>query len=119
MATFPYQPIDRSRNEIRLVHVLPSPDSAPRVECSLVHVSLDEQPVYQALSYTWDSNVFSETILLDGAPLEAICINQDDVVERNYEVLRMSISTSERIRYASGSEMQLMTAILLSIISKS
>jgi hypothetical protein len=68
MATFPYQPIDHSRNEIRLVHVLPSPDSAPRVEYSLVHVSLDEKPVYQALSYTWDSNVFSETILLDGSP---------------------------------------------------
>lgn len=70
MAKFSYQPLDRSKNEIRLVHVLPSLESAPRVECSLVHVSLDAQPVYQALSYTWDSNVLSETILLDGSPFK-------------------------------------------------
>jgi hypothetical protein len=111
--SFFYNPLDRSRNEIRLVHIHAALDYEAKISCSLSHVSLDDQPIYYALSYSWGSTQKTRSILLDeqefavtenlyealrevrswsrsiGVWIDQISLNQEDVVERNQEVLRM------------------------------
>ncbi len=81
--------------------------------CKLVQVSLDEHPIYEALSYTWGNNKQTERINLNGKYLnipqnafkaitgisskflprviwiDSICINQSDQTERSKQVLLM------------------------------
>jgi hypothetical protein len=87
------------------------------IRCTLHHVSLDENPTYEALSYTWadekgdftanknisiDGHVVAVTKNLEAALrqilvgdeekilwVDAISINQDDVLERNEQVNKM------------------------------
>ena len=78
-----------------------------------MHRSLDESPLYNALSYYWGAAGRLATILLDGVEviirdtlhrflrrlnshlnpilvwLDALCINQDDISERNWQVSLM------------------------------
>ena len=85
------------------------------VECSLHHVDLGDHPEYLALSYTWGSNTQRSNILVNGKTLgvssnlgvflkmissqvyapdepelpywiDAICINQENLVERSQQV---------------------------------
>lgn len=112
--TFPYQSLDNSKLEIRVFTLKPGRRSSP-IECSLRHVMTDKgsHPSYKALSYTWGSPENLRTILLDGIRVQvrenlwqalyhlrsedksmklwvdAICINQDDIPERNNQVSRM------------------------------
>jgi hypothetical protein len=106
--SFPYKPLDISRLEIRVLTLLPDAKSAP-IACELNHVATNKgsRPSYKALSYTWGSPEIKNTISLQGtrvqvrenlwqalyhfrqtdAPLhiwiDAVCINQDDIPERN------------------------------------
>lgn len=106
-----YTGLDRARNEIRLIRLLSATDLTSNVIFKLVHVSLDNRPSYEALSYTWRSSLRSETIILDNKTflvtenlhsalrrlrhsdedrrlwVDAVCINQVDILERNQEVL--------------------------------
>jgi hypothetical protein len=114
---FPYQPLDSSRNEIRLLRISNPVEVDGQVNCALEHVSLDSDPAYEALSYTWaDSKGDSrptESIIINGYPVaitrnldlairniflknplkdfwvDALCIHQFDVVERNSQVSKM------------------------------
>jgi hypothetical protein len=85
------------------------------VEGFLTQVSLDDHPEYEALSYVWgDPNVilpisihgteFGVTTSLESALrylrlkdnpgrlwIDAICINQSDVLERNHQVKNMKL----------------------------
>ncbi|KAI0443600.1 hypothetical protein F4803DRAFT_514715 [Xylaria telfairii] len=210
-----YQPLDTSRNEIRVIHLLPAgPSSAgisSIIECTLKHVSLDdyseayrtfleldgaeklpvnrallwdlvtnqstfikqlqkdapsgtplgdalagfsESPVYQrdifrnattyqwgdfyALSYEWGDPGDTDEIIVDGEKttvtrnlkdtlqrlrtwwhewdntgsislwVDALCINQADVVERNYQVRRMRqiYSTAIKVLIMSGPDVE-------------
>jgi len=82
------------------------------VSCKFHTISLEKPPVYTALSYTWGSPDVTKTIELDGTPFEvrenlwdflrqaqcnrssrsrylwidALCINQSRVTERNHQV---------------------------------
>ena len=100
-------------NEIRLLAILPGPFNYP-IRCTLTAVCLDDDPAYDALSYTWGSLVTDETLICDGQILQvtlnlheglrrlrrrrsvrvvwvdAVCINQDDVAERNQQILYMT-----------------------------
>lgn len=116
-SNFPYKPLCAERNEIRLLRISDPPEVDGRVSCTLEHVSLDSNPVYLALSYCWanaqgDSSP-SETLLIDGYPIaitqnldlairniffgkaenlfwvDALCIHQIDVEERNSQVCKM------------------------------
>lgn len=100
--------------EIRIVVLLPDRSTAP-VKCDILHVNLEDNPRFDAVSYTWateygdDSK--SETVSLpDGATIsvtancwsvlrqlrtskherhlwvDALCINQINVTERNQQV---------------------------------
>lgn len=111
-----YQPLISQRNEIRLLRILP-----PRkfdglncgIECNLFHVSLDDSPDYDALSYAWGDRLDLQSILLEGHPfnitanlygalsrlqkfsmtrpiwIDAICIDQDNFQERSEQVIKM------------------------------
>jgi hypothetical protein len=53
MTSGTWTPLDRGRREIRLVYLAPSAKHNEQPSCSLHIVSLDENPHYEALSYTW------------------------------------------------------------------
>lgn len=113
---FPYTPIVQERHEIRIIVVLRG-DFDDDITCEVRHVSYDDSPTYEALSYTWGEPAERkdlEQLTLDRMPfgvthnlalalrhlrykdrdrhlwVDAICINQDDTVERNNQVQQMS-----------------------------
>lgn len=106
----PYEafPLPLGGREIRLVKVLPS--SSPPVRVQFVCFHLDSCPSYAALSYTWGSPVKNGKILFGPSEItigdhlftfllrvsrngtksffwiDALCINQNDIRERNDQV---------------------------------
>lgn len=123
-----YSPLQaKGKQELRLVTLLPSPCKDAPIECTLSIGNLDNQNLrYEALSYEWgDTNGPRYDILLDGQSftvrrnlwhalrclrtefsgrtlwIDAICINQEDVSERNHQVGMMghiySFATSVRV----------------------
>ncbi|RYP64077.1 hypothetical protein DL771_008936 [Monosporascus sp. 5C6A] len=118
-----YKPLDRSRNEIRLIIILPCENDDEPVACRLETASLNDEVEYVAMSYVWgdpsvtknivvNDTVFPVTTNLEAGlwhfrkygllPCEdktgdarlwvdAICINQQDVPERNQQVALMGV----------------------------
>ncbi|PMD51488.1 HET-domain-containing protein [Hyaloscypha bicolor E] len=113
---FPYQPLDTSKLEIRVITLHPGIRTTP-IHCSLTHIttnSKSNKPIYKALSYTWGTAEAPKTISLDGMQvqvrenlwqalyhlrseeheltiwIDALCINQNDLQERGSQVSRMS-----------------------------
>lgn len=109
-----YAPLNSSIPEIRVVHLLPSEDFAAPIHCQLSNRPLyGEGDSYEALSYVWGAQEFVAEILLDGEAhfitrnlemalrylrlptsqrtpwVDAICINQNDPVERSQQVRLM------------------------------
>ena len=110
--TYQYLPMKADR-EIRLLYLEPG-SSKSRLSCSLRVVTLSETPVYEALSYTWGKPVFPASIKCSPSGqicitenlsvalchlrlkdrvrvlwVDAICINQQDLVERSQQVSLM------------------------------
>lgn len=106
-------PIDSATEEIRVVFV--SMDASGQLHARMTHISLDKKMPYIALSYVWGGHR-SETLPVNEVPVkitenllaalrtnmvldyssqgipiwvDAICINQEDLQEKNTEVLRM------------------------------
>lgn len=112
--TFPYQPLDASKSEIRIINLKPGTASSP-LECTLEHVSNanKSRASYKALSYTWGCPEPTKILSLDGIQtrvrenlwqalyhirqenaslrlwVDALCINQEDILERNEQVSKM------------------------------
>ncbi|KXL51305.1 MAG: hypothetical protein FE78DRAFT_84111 [Acidomyces sp. 'richmondensis'] len=113
-----YTSLDRLRREIRLFQFDTSSNTQESVSGSLKHVSLDDCPKYAALSYVWGDAEATEKIYLNGCEFEvtvnlwtalhllkpsdaespfyntplwidAICVNQADIPERNSQVSLM------------------------------
>jgi Heterokaryon incompatibility protein (HET) len=102
-----YLPLAES-DEVRLLSLQPG-HSDETIRCTLQHIKLSSSPHYEALSYMWGPKEY-RTIELDGKPyvvtenlwqalihlrleqgsrtmwVDAICINQEDVSERNHQV---------------------------------
>lgn len=112
-ATSPYQALDPSRMQIRLLHLNPDPANLSAV---LEIVSLNDKPRYTALSYTWGLEKSNAGIALNGNArqpitrnlqvalehlcadanepitlwIDALCINQEDVPERSHQITLMT-----------------------------
>ncbi|PQE18142.1 heterokaryon incompatibility protein [Rutstroemia sp. NJR-2017a BBW] len=102
-------------NEIRILHLLPSSDVESAIQCDLIREKTGDKAVtsYCALSYVWGNPQPAQPILLNGSTayvtpnlnaalrqfrdpvnivrlwVDALCINQNDVVERSAVVKRM------------------------------
>ncbi len=110
--TYQYFPMKADR-EIRLLYLEPGSGKS-RLSCSLRTVPLSKTPIYEALSYTWGKPVFPASIKCSPSGqlcitenlsvalyhlrlkdrirvlwVDAICINQQDLVERSHQVSLM------------------------------
>jgi hypothetical protein len=91
-------------------------DDAPRLECIITVVSLDNAPAFHGLSYTWESQSPTETLICGNRQLfitpncfsalssiaqddslrehlywvDSICIDQTSIRERNHQVALMA-----------------------------
>ena len=107
-----YTSLVTTAREFRLF-LLASGDENESIDGAILHVSLDDHPSYEALSYTWGNRVSLHPINVDGCTfmvtrnllaalkrlrlpdqdrylwVDAICINQLDIPERNYQVEQM------------------------------
>ncbi|KAG7008147.1 hypothetical protein G7Y79_00007g022720 [Physcia stellaris] len=107
-------PLVKDRNEIRVLNIHPSQDFTAPITCDIRIVSLDDDPVFDALSWCWGSvedtakivvggNSFSCRQNLDSALrhlrdkvecitlwVDAVCINQGDLGEKSSQILLMS-----------------------------
>ena len=107
-----YTPLVTTAREFRLF-LLASGDENESIDGAILHVSLDDHPSYEALSYTWGNGVSLHPINVDGCTfmvtrnllaalkrlrlphqdrylwVDAICINQSDIPERNHQVTQM------------------------------
>ena len=108
-----HEPLDSSRHEIRLASRHPSLVPGSEIRCTLFNASLKGAPDYRALSYTWGDSKLTSLIWVNGDKIEvtgnllaalkclrfesssltlwidAICIDQSNVHERNEQVRRM------------------------------
>ena len=109
--SYQYKELDSTRNEIRLLRV--QPGWLSEISCEIISTSLDDPEPYTAISYAWGDPEDTRTITihehafpvtyslylalrrLRGAqePItiwaDAVCINQQDVRERNHQVQAM------------------------------
>ncbi|KAI0126994.1 heterokaryon incompatibility protein-domain-containing protein [Xylariales sp. AK1849] len=70
-SSFSYEALNPSRQEVRLLTLLPpgqgpSPARSTLVNCTLKHASLGDKPDYQALSYVWDHPDLTSPICVNG-----------------------------------------------------
>jgi hypothetical protein len=108
-----YKPLNAHDKEVRLLTIIPS-EFADDIRCTLMKVSLDEEPSYEALSYAWGSTQYTRQIYLNEVPynvtnnlesalrhlryvdrprvlwVDALCINQRDLPERNSQITHMT-----------------------------
>lgn len=108
-----YKPFTQ-RDEIRLI-VLHSGHFFSPIRCSLVHVRLDANPHYDALSYVWGSEQDTDIVYVNRSShlvgknlflalqhlrlesetrflwIDALCINQLDDGERGHQVAQMGV----------------------------
>lgn len=112
--TFNYEPLNKDIEEIRLIALQPCTSPTDAIECKIIKATLSDRPQYEALSYMWGPEADPQVIKIDGKKhqirynlwltlkqlrltgeervlwIDAICINQDDVKERNHQVSFMS-----------------------------
>jgi len=98
---------------VRLLEVLPEQPAQP-LECVMREVQLSDNPIYMALSYCWGDPNVNRALLCNGKTLpitsslfatlcglrdparsiilwvDAVCINQGDIEERNAQVVLMA-----------------------------
>jgi hypothetical protein len=114
----PLEPYSRQIRLLRLLPLEEGNDlqqpwhSLTKIQCELINAALDDFPDYEALSYTWGSSGTNVQIELDGQDVsirsnlayalaalrnsetrvlwvDALCINQYDIHERNHQVRQM------------------------------
>jgi hypothetical protein len=111
--TFHHTPLDSTRGCIRLLEILPQVNSTDLVQCRIWHGTIYAK--YRCLSYVWGPGIHEETILLNGKKfrcrknlsdfikaacfkhnmisealwIDAICIDQQNDLERNDQVAHM------------------------------
>lgn len=111
---FKHDPLDHERVSIRVIRVLPTRSEQGYIQCTMRHTDIEDQ--YECLSYVWgDPSSKHHRILINGRVfwvrdnlwnflsvaasesrhhsfdlwIDAICIDQDNVLERNHQVRYM------------------------------
>ncbi|CAE7175349.1 heterokaryon incompatibility protein [Pyrenophora teres f. teres] len=108
-----YKPLDTTKDEFRLLSLEPNADPDSTITCRLFTASLTDEPSYTALSYVWGDPTITKPIFVNDIEVQvtvnlevalrhireaheeiviwvdALCINQSDVHERNKQVTRM------------------------------
>lgn len=132
-----YEFLDPTKSQIRLLRIdsLEVPknlgqDSSPILHCSLVVVSLDDTPEYDAISYVWGDPNPQETIFVNSQSVQigenlfealrcqyywqngtrkylwadALCIDQQNIAERSHQVsmMRDIYSRAQVVRICLG-----------------
>lgn len=117
-----YQALNTSEHQVRLVHIYPGTTDG-MVVCTIETVSLKDKPSYEALSYEWGNpGTNTPRIKINGSLvsvrdnlwwalyhlrqidnvravwIDALCINQDDILERNHQVAQMKDIYSQAVR---------------------
>lgn len=84
MAPYVHSPLGEPRS-IRVIHLEEADKETAPLQCTLVEVSLDSQPVYKALSYSWDAQIPSYPIECDGDTLNitANCVSALQEIRKN------------------------------------
>ncbi|GAP85823.1 putative ankyrin repeat and SAM domain-containing protein 6 [Rosellinia necatrix] len=137
---FKYRQLDLSKSAFRLVRLLAG---STFVECELVHTIIGEAGIpYEAVSYTWGESDKPRRIHLDGRSfavtlnlhkilcnlrdksrdrylwVDAIAINQNDLLEQGHQVQRMKsiYSYAERVLFCLGETSIEITALMGSLL---
>ncbi|KAI4932915.1 hypothetical protein J4E85_003318 [Alternaria conjuncta] len=108
-SAFEHDPLPDSATHFRLLHILRG-DFGQHVECEISSWPIDDAPSYYAISYTWGDPADMTKITVNGKPLavrrnceyvlqqafvtkacqyywvDAICIAQTSIQERNHQV---------------------------------
>ncbi|KKY23252.1 putative heterokaryon incompatibility protein [Diplodia seriata] len=128
---FRHRPIELS-SDIRLIRLLPSGTYGDEICCNIVHAKLtDCEGLYEALSYTWGNPLQQETMRCNNTRflgvtqncadalrdlrhpvherilwIDAICIDQSQIRERNHQVSLMSdiYSKAKRVVIYTGKD---------------
>jgi hypothetical protein len=106
-----YTPINTEKQEFRIVTIEPAPDHDQPIKCTLSVACLSAVPEFAAVSYVWGDASIANQISLDDKEfyvttnlfhllrrlrrpdaafvcwIDAVCINQQDIPERNSQVL--------------------------------
>jgi hypothetical protein len=113
-----YKPLDFATFEFRLLTILDEKAAGAVIHCSLDKASLIEPPKYRAISYCWGDPLITKSIIVNGCTIQvttnleaalqelraqefktlwidALCINQQDLVERGLQVIRMGLIYSK------------------------
>ncbi|KAK1673633.1 heterokaryon incompatibility protein-domain-containing protein [Colletotrichum godetiae] len=113
-AAFQYKPLEEGIDCTRFLRIHPAKnDNDHLICCTLDHIAFGEKPSYEALSYRWGDEALAQTIVLNGHHflvrknlhdalqylrnrgnigllwIDAICIDQANVQERNRQVAIM------------------------------
>ncbi len=138
-----YCPLD-DLDEIRLLYLQPRfSDHDDTIRCNIKHVKLSEAPNYEALSYMWGFKGNEKPIYVDAndhyvrenlwsalyhlrlkdeeRPLwiDAICINQDNIAERNLQVSQMGriySNASRAVVWLGGKSVE--SSLAIGVLSK-
>lgn len=113
---YPPEPLRDDQIRVLVLHPSDKNDTSALINCDLLVVNLGNEPAYEALSYTWGPEVPAKKIMInDGVHLirsnlwqalnvlrsnidkgdsrylwiDALCINQKNVLERNHQVAQM------------------------------
>lgn len=110
---YPSLPLDPASDEFRLIRILPTHDAESPLRCALTIHPIRQAPTYEALSYVWGRSTQDCFIYVNGKAfpvtdnlgaalrrlrrreeartiwIDALCIWQEGVFERNHQVSNM------------------------------
>ena len=121
LENYQYSPLPTTDKTIRLLCIPPADDISDTLVCDMHHVRLIDKPEYAALSYTWGAPIFDHHVICNGRRLaitahldaalrrfrkttwwmlwvDALCIDQTNIPERNYQVSIMKHIYSQASR---------------------